>query len=257
MSAVFFSFITLDDAGPEDHRAYNRWHQLDHRPENLALDGVRWGDRWARTTSLREASQAADEHAATDYVAMYWFRPPLVESLAEWDALGEASFQWGRGPMLPGVRRTLLAFFTPVKGYSAPHALVSADVLPFRPHRGVHLTVTRFADAHGDDTHEHHRWEDRVLAPALLATEGVAGLWTFSFRAYQQHSTLALGTDRPDGPGSLRARLVYFEDDPATTTARLHHSVAGLEQEGGGAPSTRAETVFSSALATIVPWQDW
>ena len=44
---VFFSFAALDDPGPDHHRRYNEWHQLDHRPENLALPGVAWGDRWA------------------------------------------------------------------------------------------------------------------------------------------------------------------------------------------------------------------
>jgi hypothetical protein len=48
---VFFSFAALDGAGLDDHRRYNEWHQLDHRPENLALPGVAWGDRRARTES--------------------------------------------------------------------------------------------------------------------------------------------------------------------------------------------------------------
>ena len=43
---AFFSFIELTD--PDRHREYNEWHQLDHRPENLLLPGVAWGDRWAR-----------------------------------------------------------------------------------------------------------------------------------------------------------------------------------------------------------------
>jgi hypothetical protein len=34
---VFFSFVELTD--PSQHRAYNEWHQLDHRPENLLLPG--------------------------------------------------------------------------------------------------------------------------------------------------------------------------------------------------------------------------
>ena len=46
MTLAFFSFVSLGDGDPGAHRAYNRWHLYDHRPENLALDGVRWGDRW-------------------------------------------------------------------------------------------------------------------------------------------------------------------------------------------------------------------
>lgn len=37
---VFISSVALDNSNTEDHRRYNQWHQLDHRPENLALPGV-------------------------------------------------------------------------------------------------------------------------------------------------------------------------------------------------------------------------
>ena len=116
---VFFSFVALDNPEPDLHRRYDEWHQLDHRPENLALPGVAWGDRWARTAGCRADSIADPEQADTDYVAMYWFRNPVAQAVGEWEQLGVDSFEWGRGPMIPGVRRTLLAFFRPVKGYAA------------------------------------------------------------------------------------------------------------------------------------------
>ena len=170
---AFFSFVELTDQS--QHRAYNEWHQLDHRPENLALPGVAWGDRWARRGDYVAASHAVGEFAAVDYVAMYWFRPPVDAALAAWDALGEASFQWGRGPIIPGVQRRMLAFFRPVKGYAAPRARVAAEVLPYRPHRGLHLTLTRFAEPHGLDTHEEFRREDADTIPALLELDASQG----------------------------------------------------------------------------------
>ncbi|MFV8054237.1 hypothetical protein [Mycobacterium sp. 48b] len=51
------------------------------------------------------------------------------------------------------MRRTLLAFFRPVKGYAAASALVSPGVIPYRPNRGLHLTMTRFAEPYGADAH--------------------------------------------------------------------------------------------------------
>lgn len=259
MDLAFFSFITLRDAGPEEHAAYNRWHQLDHRPENLALPGVVWGDRWARTAELKELSPGADaQHAGTDYVAMYWFRQPLTEAVAAWDRLGEDSFQWGRGPLIPGVTRNLLGFFRPVKGYAAPSALVSPEVLPLRPNRGLHVTLTRYADSHGGATHARHAWEDRALIPALLDVEGVAGAWTFSFSHHQQHSTLPMGGAADDGPGSLRVRLVYLEDDPAAMAPRLQQAEDALAARGAGDPAPEAaQVLLSSPVRTIIPWQDW
>lgn len=140
-SLAFFSFVALDNPEPYLHRRYNEWHQLDHRPENLALPGVAWGDRWARTAECRADSTAEPEQADADYIAMYWFRNPVADAVREWEQLGVNSFEWGRGPMIPGVRRTLLAFFRPVKGYAAASSLVSPAVIPYRPNRGLHLTV--------------------------------------------------------------------------------------------------------------------
>lgn len=257
MDLTFFSFVTLDGATPADHRAYNEWHQLDHRPENLALPGVAWGDRWARPASHKAASTAGDAtYAEIDYVAMYWFREPVAEAVRAWDRLGEDSFQWGRGPLIPGVRRTLLAFFRPVKGYAAPSALVDPRVLPYRPNRGLHLTVTRHAEPHSLATHEHHRFEDRSLLPRLMDLEGVAGAWTFSFSHHQQHSSLPFSGDQEDAPGSLRIRLLYLDGEPLETSARITESEQSLRATAGLDPDA-AEVVLASPVHTIVPWQDW
>lgn len=261
MNLAFFSFVTLQDATPEDHASYNRWHQLDHRPENLALPGVAWGDRWARPADHKAVGRADDAaHRDTDYVAMYWFRSPVSESVRAWDRLGEQSFQWGRGPLLPGVRRTLLAFFRPVKGYAAPSALVAPEVLPYRPNRGLHLTLTRHEESHGASTHARHAWEDRTLVPALLNVDGVAGAWTFSLSHLQQHSTLPMGvgSEARDGPGSLRIRLVYLDGEPLETTARIDRVTSNLTARAHGDPAAATTRVLlETPVRTIVPWQDW
>lgn len=226
---AFFSFVQLDDDSL--HGAYNRWHQLDHRPENLALPGVAWGDRWARV------------------------RDPVEHSVDAWDRLGEASFQWGRGPIIPGVERKLLAFFRPVKGYSAPHALVSPYVLPFRPNQGMHITLTRYPEPHGLDAHDSFRWEDTELMPELLKVPGVAGGWTFSFSHAQKHSTLPFADTVSHQPGELRIRLLYLDGEPESTGA----AIRGAEQQLAAEPSVpkAGEVLFSSTLSTIVPWRDW
>jgi hypothetical protein len=253
---AFFSFVELGE--PSGHRAYNEWHALDHRPENLLLPGVAWGDRWARPAEYAEMGEPpAAELGDFDYAAMYWFRPPYEESVAAWTKLGEDSFQWGRGPLLPGVRRRFLGFFTPVKGYAAPRILVSPDALPFRPNRGLHLSVTHFEDAHSPEVHDLFQWDDRVGIPALLECPGVAGAWTFSLLSLQKHPTLpGLHDERPEfGPGSLRIRLLYLDADPADTA----RAVADIEREpadGSGRPAV-GRTLFHGPLRSIIPFQDW
>src|SRR5699024_1595440 len=132
---AFFSFVELDSE--HEAQAYNEWHRFDHLPENLALPGVAWGDRWARTAECGTVPghHAVPEYSGIDYVAMYWFHPPYDESIQAWTELGEDTFQCGRGPRLPGVRRRLTAFFTPVKGYVAPRVPISVGALPMRPNR--------------------------------------------------------------------------------------------------------------------------
>ena len=254
---AFFSFVALSDNTPENHRDYNRWHLMDHRPENLALPGVAWGERWSRNVEVTGSPCVNDEFDAIDYVAMYWFDNPVEKSVAEWNQLGADSFEWGRGPLIPGVQRPLLGFFRPVKGYAAPSALVSAEVLPFRPNQGVHLTLTRFDDARGVLAHEHHAAEDRELIPELLDLAGVAGVWTFSF-SHHQNVTMRPRVTADDPAGSMRIRLVYIDDDLASTTTRLQEAAAAFDIEHGyGRGDSAVQTLASVPLRTIVPFVDW
>ena len=254
---AFFSFVDLTD--DTRHAEYNAWHLYDHRPENLALPGVAWGDRWARLTGDADhAGTAVEEFASVDYVANYWFREPLEQTIADFLKLGADSVQWGRGPGLPGVVRRLTAFFTPVKGYAHPRVLVSPDVLPFRPHTGVHVTLSRFAEPVGPDAHLQYRWYDRVRIPDLLEIPGVTGAWTFASSETQSRPGTVALTAPEDAPGSLRVRLLYLDGDPAEVTREIRLREKVWADAGRGSEHAAAEEVlFSAPTRTIVPYQDW
>lgn len=258
MGYVFFSLVSLPGAGPEEHSAFNRWHQLDHRPENLALPGVEFGDRWARPAEFRRVGTSIDKYEHVDYVAMYWFHEPFEQSYQEWNDLGEASFQWGRGPLIPGVERPLLGFFRTVKGYAAPSALVSPEILKFRPNQGIHFQLTRSADHHSGETHARYTWQDRVLMPKLMDVEGIAGGYTFSFSHFQSHSHLGFSNESTDPPSSMRVRLLYLDGDPLKTTQRVVDAETKLAASPDACPAPDGEEVLlSTPLRTIIPWQDW
>lgn len=234
---VFFSFVQLGD--PSEHRNYNEWHQLDHRPENLALPGISWGDRWARDAECKQLSHTSERFADVDYTAMYWFNSPTRDGVDDFDRLGEQTFQAGRDPLFPAITRPLRAFFRPVKGYASPQALVSPDVLPYRPNRGIHITVTEYDNPHSLAVHEQHTWEDRSRIPDVLRVDGVAGAWTFSLQEYQTHSYLKF-EDQPEGShGSLRVRLVYLDGyrDALETATALTNREAELDADGHAAPT--------------------
>ncbi|MGV0746918.1 hypothetical protein [Mycolicibacter heraklionensis] len=251
----FFSFISLHDPGPDDHRRYNQWHQLDHRPENLALPGIAGGERWRRPADCKRMSAGTSEQSDVDYIAMYWFREPVERSVREWEQLGADSFQWGRGPMIPGVRRTLLAFFRPIKGYSALSSLVSPEAIPHRPNRGLHLTLTRYAEPLGAQTHEEYRLQDQVLMPELLRLPGVAGAWTFALDHHQDNALGLRSQQASDSAGALRLRLLYLDEDPLDTTTRVRQRTAEI-RESVTQPSI-GETVLDTPLRSITAWVDW
>lgn len=243
----FFSFINVPDQ--ENRRSYNRWHQLDHLPENRALPGVIWGDRWALTDQCRKLAKGP--YRELDFMAMYWFDDPVEEAIKDWTQLGEDSFQWGRGPLIPGVSRELLAFFKPVKGYTTQRAIVSAEVLPMRPHTGVYVTVTEYDEPHSMAVHEAHRHEDEILMPALLEVDGVLGGWTFSYSHAQRHTSLPFDASAEKGTGSMRISMLFLEGDEIEVAQEIRNVEAQNQSENVG------KLLLSSPLSTIIPWQDW
>jgi hypothetical protein len=257
---AFFSFTEVPD--PQDHRAYNEWHQLDHRPENLLLPGVAWGERWVRSPDCADAGTgngtgAPDPTLARlHYLNMYWFREPVAESSRAWSDLGERSFQWGRRGDVHIANRLLTQFFRPVKGYVVPRVSVSAEALAFRPNRGVHLEVTRVDDPHDPAAERLFGWYDTVRIPDLLGCAGAAGAWTF---ASESTFTPAPGPSGEAGPAGTRILLVFLDGDPRAFAAEVGERAAGWRDAGRLPDHSDVEaTLFSGPLRAITPWEwDW
>ena len=217
------------------------------------------GERWVRTPDCAAATPPAGHGLdGVHYVNMYWFRDPVEESFRDWQGLAERSFQWGRRPDAAISRRPLMGSFTPVKGYASPRALVSPDALPYRPNRGVAVTVTRLMEPHGAAAHERFAWFDGAHVPALLDLPGVAGVWTFS----SQSTTLDAGwsgaagsttfDERAElGPGRYRIALTYLDGDPIAHARDRQGLPAG--------PHPDAEvSILDGVLRAIAPWEwDW
>ena len=85
-------------------------------------------------------------------------------------------------------------------GVAADRVLIRAESVPFRPHRGIYVVVE---GAGASDTAAHEA--------ALMATEGVAGLWTFgSGEASDAH---------PWKPGDQRITVAWLDADPNAVAA--------------------------------------
>jgi hypothetical protein len=262
-NTVFFSFSGMTD--PTKHAEYNRWHQMDHRPENLALHGVVHGERWVRSPDCAPLGAVGDARLAdVHYVNIYWYRDPAAESIAEWQELAERSFQWGRRPDTSYTARPLMGFFQTVRGYAAPRVLVSPDALPFRPAQGTHVTVLRPIDPHSTATEKHYRWMDAEGLPAALDIDGVAGGWIFSSRSTTLDPSYAAlpgtpTTFAPAGsdPGALRVVLLFCDGDPGDV-ARALGPEPFCGPSGAGGADRVVEVAMASPLRTIEPGRwDW
>ena len=245
---VFFSFLELTD--PTRHAEYNAYHQLDHRPENLALPGVRWGDRWVRTPACAASSTGTDAQLMRmQYTTMYWFADPVERSVAEWAELGELAFQWGRRPDTDWAERHV-GFFRPLKGYVNPRVLVSPDALPFRPVRSMLLNVLRVREPRAGATEQAYAWYDRVHLPQVVECRGVAGVWSF----VSESLTLLPGSGKGGSDRGLRVHLAFCDEEPAVVLQDLAERRAEL---AAGMPDLDGvvEELLFTALEPITPWQ--
>ncbi|MFC0865832.1 hypothetical protein ACFHYQ_26390 [Sphaerimonospora cavernae] len=252
---VFFAFPHLTD--PRRHGDYNAWHQLDHRPENLALPGVIHGDRWVRSPDCRAAGTADEWLREADYMAMYWFAEPAKQSIKQWRELGDTTLQQGRRPDLEWTSRPLMGTFRPVRGYVHPRVRISAAALPFRPHTGIQVFVTAVDDANGPQAETLFDWYDRVRIPQLLGTSGVAGAW--SFRSETVSVAGADGSPQPLTDSTIRIILCYLDAEPVEVAREMAAREPGwTAAEPPPAGAARERVLLASPLRTIQPWQwDW
>jgi hypothetical protein len=178
----FFSFTEITD--PNEHHAYNEWHQLDHMPEQFPLPGIAFGQRWVSTPACRAARQASGELLdSIHYVTLYLMSEPVDETLRAFRQLGRDLYRAGR--FHHHRHAHLSGAFAVTATTVASRVLVSEAAVPYRPNRGVYVTVGA-----------------RVDLDALCATTGVAGAWAFADET------------RP-------ITVAWLDDDPLAVAARV------------------------------------
>jgi hypothetical protein len=260
---VYFSLSEITD--PSKHRDHNEWHQLDHQPENLLLPGVALGSRWVRSPDCAAASSGtATSYKSAHYGIMYWFREPLADTLDDFFELSERSFQWGRSPQIGWTRRPMRGFFAPVKGYVAPRVRVSVDALPYRPVKGVLMTLANLRGTDAENT-ALLRWYDEVRIPGLLQCKGVAGAWTFAADELfkppwddgRKTWTFADSNSRAANPQPQHMRILYLDEDPLEVLGEIAaHDAAPITRQGE--TSHVEDILLMTPMRAIVPWQwDW
>jgi hypothetical protein len=242
VKAGFFSFTEVTD--PNEHRAYNEWHQLDHLPEQFPLRGIAFGQRWVSTPACAAARAVDDDQLrAAHYMTLYLMTEPLGETLDEFMDLGQQLYSLGRFHLhrrahLSGPHQWLDA-------HAAPRVRIAAETLPYRPNRGIYVTVEEHKrDAEPAELLEwvqrwHESWAER-----WAHVEGVMGSWSFA-------TSPSLRSPRWT-PGDRRITVHYLDGDPLKVADRVWPL---LEERWRDAPVT---PIHAGPYETVVPFQwDW
>jgi len=156
---VTHGFVSFTEVEAGHHRSYNEWHLFDHMPEQFPLAGVVFGQRWVLTPELRTHMHATAPLDRTHYFTLYLLAEPIQDTLRQFRTLAVELREKGRFHE----QRTAHLFGPLVVNncVASPSALVSAEAVPYRPNRGVHVSVSD--------------------APVeAIGLPGVAGAWTFN-----------------------------------------------------------------------------
>jgi hypothetical protein len=240
VNRVKVGFFSLSHRSPTgDDRPYLAWHQLDHMPEQYQLPGLVLGQRWASTPRCRATRAAGvDGWSEVDHVVCYLMGNPVEETIDEFLALGRRLAELGRfAQSLPSQYRGGLRL---LEAQAAPRALISPEVVPFRPHRGVYLVVEEPTDPSEQDAYTRRRHTE--LLPELLSVPGVAGVWSYATTPAIHRKMF---TD-----GDYRMTVCYLDDDPATVAERLGPV---LERAWRSAP---VRPVLAAPFESMLSW-DW
>lgn len=228
---------------PDDDGSYLRWHLLDHMPEQYRLPGIVHGLRWiADGDYLDHRLIAEGPLGQIGNVVHYLVGDPVRETFDHFVTLGRILRDEGRFPVWrPLLQITGLQL---LQWHAAPRALVSAEIVPFRPHRGVLLIVEEPAAPTAAAT----QWLEWLRAehyPQLLATHGTAGAWTFGSTAACDPAPRGWRTD----PQYIT--VIYLDDDPLATTTYLAPIVEKRWRSGAVRP------VFAGPMRTMISWEVW
>ena len=241
MIRVKAGVFSVTPPGPaDDDGSYLQWHLLDHMPEQYQLPGMLLGTRWIADgdyVSQRIAGEGDLANIAN--VVNYLVTDPVERTLNDFMELGSRLAEIGRFPeRRPGLRLSAPAL---LKWYAAPRVLVSPEVVPFRPHRGVLFVVE---EPTGDGTNDWLQWLHTSHTQELLQVPGVAGIWLYgSTRTWQLHPSFFTGRQY--------VTVIYLDDDPLATTKALISLVEQRWSSGAVRP------LFAGPLRSMVLWEAW
>lgn len=187
-------FVSMAAREPNGRDAeYLEWHSLDYRPEQYRVAGIRHSLRLVSTSACRGVRACSTaQYDAVDHVMTYFFSDDAA--LDQFGALSAALGGERRPFRLPSIDS---GYFNLSGIVAAPQAIAGADVIPWRPARGVYLLVEQGA----------------VSPSALTDIDGVAGIW------WHQGGVAPIAGFR-DNTG-LQVSYLFLDGDPIEVAQSL------------------------------------
>ena len=180
--SAFFGLVETPEG--EGVRAYQDWHADDHQPENWALPGVVYANRWIAEDAHQATRFVGDERLArVQFLITYFFVDPLDASLAGWNGLAQELRAQGR--MFDARELHLGSVFECAGGVVSGEVQHSTAALPYRRHRGVFLRLGESAEV---------TQADEARFAEVLGREGVNGGLRFSNTAGPEYGASRAGS---------------------------------------------------------------
>ena len=206
---------------PGRHRAFNEWHDTDHRPENHGqIEHIYHSARYVAEPRRLAAQQVLSGGLAepgAHYFAMYWSTAGAEQLLYDMTVVRERLRLLGRcEPINRDFRAVWRDRVHVVRAYTPPESVLSADAVPLAPHQGVVATLGQYPTEMAAWARRH----DEEFMPRLLGGGDVSGAFTFMPMKEQDHHlfvhvwfTAAEPLDVQERAGGIEAEL----GEPAAT----------------------------------------
>jgi hypothetical protein len=184
-NSVFAGFLTCP---PGRHRAFNVWHDVDHRPENHGqIEHIYHSVRYVATDEQIDARQVRRDGLADpagEYFAMYWSVASPEQLLYDMTVVRERLRLLGRcEPINRDFRATWRDRLHVVDTHVPADSPVSAAGVPLAPHAGVVVTLGEYPE----DLARWARRHDEEFVPRLLSGGDVAGMFSFMPMKEEDH----------------------------------------------------------------------
>ncbi|MBI3743814.1 MAG: hypothetical protein HY261_05935 [Chloroflexi bacterium] len=171
VTAIGIGFI---DAKPGAEEEFNRWYDLDHLPENVAIEGITGGRRYVATPDCKAARGAQPIEALSDgkgtFCTTYLFSgADIAPARAEMTSLAKRLAEDGR--MYRRARTAYFSTFRLARTFVRKGLPMAPEAAPWFGHTGIIVWMGDCADAV-----EHARrlnWYDDVHLPDLLEAQGI------------------------------------------------------------------------------------